>query len=360
MTPTIATTVGQLTITNTKDVNNFVYPSLYSLANLSFVPVPPSLSSISVSNLTTGLLTTGLLATFNKSINAVSSITVLSGGTGTVTSIVGTIVTFSITATTAGVTNLVFNGVTSTEGSSAVSLTYAITVTDPVVADAQFWLDASQSSTITQSGGKVTSWASVDGLAPSTTNLHATIKPTLDAASLNGMATIHLHNNNAGGVANYWQYTKTFGTVYTMFAVVKIHSASGSYSGGFFWLKGQNFGHSIGDYQKSGTATATIKINSGDIGGNSHYTPIDIGLPPTGWFLVEMRNGGINPFVRAANSTKRVLSSYTDTLDIVNVGGTGGHCTECSIAELRCYIGGLDDTKHDIVAAQLRTKWGIV
>jgi hypothetical protein len=36
MTPTTATTVGQLTITNTKDVNIFVYPSLYSLANLSF------------------------------------------------------------------------------------------------------------------------------------------------------------------------------------------------------------------------------------------------------------------------------------------------------------------------------------
>ena len=39
MTPTTATTVGtekQLTITNTKDVNNFVYPSLYSLPNLSF------------------------------------------------------------------------------------------------------------------------------------------------------------------------------------------------------------------------------------------------------------------------------------------------------------------------------------
>ena len=41
MTPTIATTVGQLTITNTKDVNNFVYPSFSSLANLSFNTVLP-------------------------------------------------------------------------------------------------------------------------------------------------------------------------------------------------------------------------------------------------------------------------------------------------------------------------------
>jgi hypothetical protein len=39
MTLTSGTTVGQLTITNTKDVNNFVYPSLYSLANLSFTSV---------------------------------------------------------------------------------------------------------------------------------------------------------------------------------------------------------------------------------------------------------------------------------------------------------------------------------
>jgi hypothetical protein len=36
MTPTTAATGKQITITNTKDVNNFVYPSLYSLANLSF------------------------------------------------------------------------------------------------------------------------------------------------------------------------------------------------------------------------------------------------------------------------------------------------------------------------------------
>jgi hypothetical protein len=41
MTPTTSTTVGQLTITNTKDVNNFVYPSLYSLANLSFLTILP-------------------------------------------------------------------------------------------------------------------------------------------------------------------------------------------------------------------------------------------------------------------------------------------------------------------------------
>ena len=41
MTPTTAGTGKQLTITNTKDVNNFVYPSLYSLANLSFNTVYP-------------------------------------------------------------------------------------------------------------------------------------------------------------------------------------------------------------------------------------------------------------------------------------------------------------------------------
>jgi hypothetical protein len=43
MTPTTAATGKQITITNTKDVNNFVYSSLYSLANLSFnafVPFP--------------------------------------------------------------------------------------------------------------------------------------------------------------------------------------------------------------------------------------------------------------------------------------------------------------------------------
>jgi hypothetical protein len=42
MTPTTAATGKQLTITNTKDVNNFVYSSLYSLANLSFNAVIPA------------------------------------------------------------------------------------------------------------------------------------------------------------------------------------------------------------------------------------------------------------------------------------------------------------------------------
>jgi hypothetical protein len=45
MTPTTAATGKQITITNTKDVNNFVYPLLYSLANLSFntvYPIPTS------------------------------------------------------------------------------------------------------------------------------------------------------------------------------------------------------------------------------------------------------------------------------------------------------------------------------
>jgi hypothetical protein len=44
MTPTTAATGKQITITNTKDVNNFVYPSLYSLANLTFsIVIPPNL-----------------------------------------------------------------------------------------------------------------------------------------------------------------------------------------------------------------------------------------------------------------------------------------------------------------------------
>ena len=44
MTPTTAATGKQITITNTKDVNNFVYLSLYSLANLSFnVFIPPNM-----------------------------------------------------------------------------------------------------------------------------------------------------------------------------------------------------------------------------------------------------------------------------------------------------------------------------
>jgi hypothetical protein len=73
-----------------------------------------------------------------------------------------------------------------------------------------------------------------------------------------------------------------------------------------------------------------------------------------------MRVGGVSPFVRAANSTKRVLSSWGDNLDIVNIGGTGGHSTDCSIAELRCYIGSLDDVRHDIVVTELRTKWGVM
>jgi hypothetical protein len=42
MTPTTAATGKQLTITNTKDVNNFVYSSLYSLANLTFTSLIPS------------------------------------------------------------------------------------------------------------------------------------------------------------------------------------------------------------------------------------------------------------------------------------------------------------------------------
>jgi hypothetical protein len=49
MTPTTAATGKQLTITNTKDVNNFVYPSLYSLANLSFKN-PPFIVHIDASN----------------------------------------------------------------------------------------------------------------------------------------------------------------------------------------------------------------------------------------------------------------------------------------------------------------------
>ena len=63
---------------------------------------------------------------------------------------------------------------------------------------------------------------------------------------------------------------------------------------------------------------------------------------------MDMRVGGVDHFVRAAGSTKRTLSSWTNHLDHLNVGcaAAGDHATDFSLAELRVYNGEHDDGVH--------------
>jgi hypothetical protein len=227
------------------------------------------------------------------------------------------------------------------------------------IPDAQLWLDASQSATLTLSGSNVTSWRAVGGLVP-TSHLHASTPPTLVTTSLNGLPTVKFNNSNVASIANRWRYSVSFGLTYSLFAVVKIHAASGSYGGGLMFTD-DNFNHSLGDYQKAGTATSTIKINTIDATGNSRSTPINLGNPATGWFLVEMRVGGSDPFVRAAGSTKRALNSWTVLQDHMNVGSalTSGHAADFSLAELRVYTGAHDDSVHSNISNALTVKWGL-
>jgi hypothetical protein len=226
--------------------------------------------------------------------------------------------------------------------------------------DPQFWLDASQRSTLTLTGSNVGVWRTVGGLTPSS-HLHATTAPSLVPASMNGLDTINFNNSNAAAIANRWRYPVSFGPAYSLFAVVKIHNASGGYRGGLMFTA-DNFDHSLGDYQSGSKATtSTIKINTIDNSGNSRSAPINLGDPPTGWFLVEMRVGGSDPFVRAAGSDKRALTSWAVAQDHINVGSAllDNHATDFSLAELRVYSGAYSDVVHRTISNALTVKWGL-
>ncbi len=122
-----------------------------------------------------------------------------------------------------------------------------------------------------------------------------------------------------------------------------------------------SFDHGLGDIQKTEVKSPSILISTTDVTGavNTRSQPIDLGNPPTDWFIVEMRVGGSDAFVRAGGSTKRALVSWTTPLDHIIVGGSQWASTSFSLAEMRIYTGSVTDAGHSDVVNALKTKWGI-
>ena len=121
-----------------------------------------------------------------------------------------------------------------------------------------------------------------------------------------------------------------------------------------------SFDHGLGDIQKTAVKSPSILISTTDATGavNTRSQPIDLGTPPTGWSIVEMRVGGSDAFVRAAGS-KRALASWTTPLDHINVGGSQWASTSFSLAEMRIYTGSVSDATHTTIVDGLKAKWGL-
>lgn len=100
------------------------------------------------------------------------------------------------------------------------------------------WLDGSDGSTITQSGGLVSAWADKSGLS---NNATGTNKPTFVSSSLNGKSGIQW-TNAANSLATPAMSVGTF----TIFSVVKLTVVGMVYqqatSGNGFWMYGDNDG----------------------------------------------------------------------------------------------------------------------
>jgi hypothetical protein len=305
-------------------------------------------------------IATDVVVTFSEPIASIPSAGISLTGSGTLDNArfsfpyLGDNTKARVGITSTSVTGITFAGIIDVNESATASPSASITTS----LEAQFVLDASRSSTLTLSGSNVTSWKTVAGATP-IAHLNGATKPSLVANSLNGLPTVNFNNSNSGaGETNRWRYVQSFGTSYSLFAVCNIYPASGAYNGGVM-VTADNFDHNLGDYQKSGSSTPSIKINTLDITGNSRITPIDLGAAPTGWFVVEMRVGGSDAFVRAAGSSKRALASWTAALDHLNVGGSPytGHATSFSLAELRIYTGAVNDTAHTSIVDELKAKW---
>lgn len=316
-------------------------------------PPQPILQSISVSSFTTDVLVTGIVATFDRSILSVASLSLASGGTATVTSISGSSVTFSMTATAAANPgSLSFNGVVSTQNSTPITRSISYTATAPTVQTPNYYLDASVESSFTYNPTSKL----ITAISQAATGMtYQKIAGAWKANSLNGKGVIDFLGILDPLASSDMRSTFTSGN-WTISYLVKAAKNAGVYTAGT---------------QMSG---GTARIDS-FVENTSFYdmVPFTInGSPPEAFTKkIVMGNWYLFTTTRSGSSTSYYINDQyvggggqgdMGNLQLFTLNGYhpgGGNATQSAFAEVRMYTSGMDNASVGILYQTVKAKWGL-
>lgn len=211
---------------------------------------------------------------------------------------------------------------------------------DPLSLSPRHWIDASDTSSITSSGGAVSQWNDKSGNGKHLTQGTGSLQPTTGANTINGLNVITYDATRYVGATSV-----TMGTTLSIFLVVKVDSGNGS-NAQFINYYGSNpclylssgnwaaYGQSSGITSGTTADTTVAHVLSAEFNGASSTLRLDGSQIATGT-LDNMGGSGVG------------------TLDVTGHSGQGAIC---KIGELLIYPL-LSSTNRNAVEAYLRSKW---
>jgi len=244
-----------------------------------------------------------------------------------------------------------------------------------LLSSAPLWLDASDASTITESGGSVSQWDN-KGTLENFTQATSADQPTTGVSTLNGLNVIDFASDFlSGSTKSQWKFLHD-GTIYFMAAVVKYGTPT-------------ILSPLLGNNRTSTTDPGFVKFfdNRSSAAANEYIISNSTGLP---FPVAIIENSGItsNTFVvdsalldpsnataanridyfinstagSDTNSSTAALSSANPTYDlkIGEIGTSGSFAMTGSIAEL-IIVSGADatETNRQAVVDYLNEKWSV-
>ena len=257
------------------------------------------------------------------------------------------------TITNAGMITAVAPGTSVIEAVSVVnSLARSsrfVVVSDPVgppVAGYAAWYDASDTATITESGGAVSAWADKSGNDNHLTQANASLQPVTGSETQNGLNVISF--DGSGYMALPVGAIPTGSTQYTIFAVWRSDSARGHLL--------------FGGAQSNNRAIGFETINN-DLHAywwnNDHwyYGSVALAAP---LFTVWSWNG-INSFIQVNDGTSTTAKVGKNTSESAGQVGSlaGSFSLTGFIAELIIYHSALTPAEIATVESYLKAKWGL-
>ncbi len=229
------------------------------------------------------------------------------------------------------------------------------------IANLQTWFDATDSQTLTVSGGKVTSVANRAGV-DSATQANSANQPTLNAsnAAFNGLPTLTFSGN---------QHLNGFNTSYLNSSSYTIFTVSAVDAGGNQYLLGSNSGgtNTSLHFGYRDSTTFTLAQFNNDL----NYSPTTPAQSYNGSSEVAMDwsgkldtasghaiyfNGGSSV---ASSGNTDALISQTTTSGILGAGFNNSAPFNGDVGEVLIFNTALSDAQRAAVDAYLQTKWGI-
>jgi hypothetical protein len=237
------------------------------------------------------------------------------------------------------------------------------------------WLDASDTSTITESGGAVSQWNDKSGNGYNVTQATGTDQPTTGTRTQNGLNVLDFDGSNdqlrSGNVVTQITTSKAL----TQFVVVKSDRTNAASEGIVGAQRSGNFDYQSGWLQERRTTFLALSIGVGASGGVSSYNAARFSDSSTSPMIYVLQiSAGAGSKSAHVNATAKTLTTFDGTMatssflssgsgnHTINIGNRGtitNNAFDGWIGEVLLYDSSLSDADRESVTDYLIDKWGI-